>query len=129
MARVVMKEKELALNNKTKSSKKKVERQETKQKDKAKQVADFDEKEKIKKALIKKALGFVHSEVVEEYVFDEDGEIKISKRKVTKKFSPPDVPAVKILLEEFEQKQDFSHMTEQELEEEKNRLLKQLKDV
>jgi hypothetical protein len=90
---------------------------------------NFNRKEKIKQALIKKALGFMHNEVVEEYVFDEDGEVKLSKRKVTKKFSPPDIPAAKILLEEFEDKQDLSQMTVEELEKEKSRLLKQLKEV
>lgn len=87
------------------------------------------EKEKIKQALIKKAMGFSHDEIVEEYVIGDEGEVKLSKRKITKKFSPPDIPAAKILLEEFEEKTDFAQMTLEELEEEKQKLLKELKDI
>ena len=36
--------------------------------------------EKLKKALIKKALGYDATEVVEEYVSGEEGEIKLTKK-------------------------------------------------
>ena len=49
--------------------------------------------------LVKKALGYDVKEVVEEYVSDEDGEIKLTKKKVTKKNVPPDLTALKILLD------------------------------
>ena len=39
----------------------------------------------FKEALIKKALGYDATEIVEEYVSGEEGEIKLSKKKVTKK--------------------------------------------
>ena len=77
----------------------------------------------FKDALIKKALGYDAVEVVEEYVSCDEGEIKLSKKKVTKKNVPPDLSAIKILMEE----QAFlgvTQMSDQELEEEKNRLLK-----
>ncbi len=95
-----------------------------------KEIEDsLSQKEKLKQALIKKAMGFSHNEVVEEYVISEEGDVKLSKRKITKKFSPPDIPAVKILLEEFEEKFDFENMTEEELEKEKQKLLEELKNL
>ena len=63
-------------------------------KNKAVSNADF------KDALIKKALGYDAVEVVEEYVSCDEGEIKLSKKKVTKKNVPPDLSAIKILMEE-----------------------------
>lgn len=77
--------------------------------------------EKIKAALIKKALGYDATEVVEEYVGDEDGEVKLAKKKITKKNVPPDITALKILIDEEE---SVSDMTDEELETEKERLLK-----
>lgn len=85
-----------------------------------------EEKEQIVNALRKKAIGFNHDEIVEEYVCTEDGEIKLSKRKITKKFIPPDIPAVKILLGQFEKQSNLSLLTDQQLKEEKKRLLEEL---
>ncbi|MBE5734169.1 MAG: hypothetical protein E7347_03860 [Clostridiales bacterium] len=78
----------------------------------------------LKEALIKKALGYDQTEVVEEYVSGEEGEIKLTKKKVTKKNVPPDITALKILLEG--QEQPLSEMTDEQLKEEKVRLLKLL---
>ena len=77
----------------------------------------------LKDALIKKALGCSHTEVVEEYV-TEEGEIKLTKKKVTTKNEPPDVTAIKLLIEE---KDDLTEMTDEELEAEKKRLIGLLK--
>ncbi len=88
------------------------------------------EESELKKALLKKALGFSCDEVVEEYALDENGQPVLSKKKVTKKFNPPDIVAMKLLLE----KQDFltdeklSQMTDSELKKERRRLLKLLKE-
>ena len=57
--------------------------------------------EKLKKALLKKALGYVAKEQVCEYSVDENGEEVLSKKKVTKKQLSPDLAALKILLEKF----------------------------
>ena len=46
--------------------------------------------EGVKKALIRCAVGFDTSEVVEEYTMDE-GELKLVKRKVTRRDVPPDI--------------------------------------
>lgn len=77
----------------------------------------------IKEALVKVALGYSVGEVTEEYGV-EDGELKLVKRKETKKDIPPDLKAVKLLLEE----KDYSALSDEELEAEKQRLLRQLKE-
>ena len=77
-------------------------------------------------ALIKKALGYDATEVVEEYVSSEEGEIKLTKKKVTKKNVPPDMAALKILLDENDK--PISEMTDEQLKEEKARLLKLLQN-
>lgn len=78
----------------------------------------------IQSALIKKALGYDVTETIEEYVENQEGEIKLSKKKITKKNVPPDVTAIKILLEE--NKLDVKNMSDEELESEKIRLLELL---
>ena len=94
-------------------------------KGKSKQKKKVD-KTDLEQALIKKALGYDATEVVEEYVGDGD-EIKLSKKKVTTKNVPPDMSALKFLLDES-QKQ-VGEMTDQELYEEKVRLLCLLKEI
>ena len=83
-----------------------------------KTISDF------KQVLIKKALGYDVKEIVEEYVSDEDGTVKLSKKKVTKKNVPPDLTALKMLLESDK---PISSMSDKELEKEKTRLLELLK--
>ncbi|MBQ3116189.1 MAG: hypothetical protein IJC07_04095 [Clostridia bacterium] len=78
----------------------------------------------FKEALIKKALGYDATEVVEEYVAGEEGEVKLSKKKVTKKNVPPDITAIKILLES--QTENVEDMSDEQLEKEKERLIKLL---
>lgn len=82
----------------------------------------------LESALLKKALGYDHDEVVEEYTVDEEGEVKLTKKKVTTKHFSPDIPAAKILLEEFNKNTNiYENMTEIELQKEKNKLIKLLK--
>lgn len=72
-------------------------------------------------ALKKCAVGLETNEIVEE--FDaKDGELKLIKRKVTKRDIPPDIKAVKMLMEEG----GVDGLTIEELEEEKKNLLKLL---
>ena len=49
--------------------------------------------EKILKTLYKRATGYTKDEVVEEYSVT-DGEMELVKRKVTKKYYPPDNSAL-----------------------------------
>ncbi|MBQ7339598.1 MAG: hypothetical protein IJW43_01950 [Clostridia bacterium] len=83
-----------------------------------------DDVKKAKKALIKRALGYDAKETVEEYVKGEDG-IILTKKKVTKKPVPPDVSALKVLLE-LEPDKAISNMSEEELVLERERLLREL---
>ena len=78
----------------------------------------------VGEALLKAALGCRVAEVTEEYA-EVDGELKLLKRKKTKKDIPPDLKAVQLLLETREEK-DISALSDEELEEEKQRLLRML---
>ena len=82
------------------------------------------QEDKIREAIMKVALGYSVGEVTEEYDA-RDGELKLVKRKETHKDVPPDLKAVKLLLEDGT---DYSALSDEELEEEKNRLLQKLKD-
>ena len=78
----------------------------------------------IKEAIMKVALGYSLEEVTEEYGV-EDGQLKLVKRKETKKDIPPDLKAVKLLMED----KDYSVLSDEELEAEKQKLLKRLKEA
>ncbi|MBR1983068.1 MAG: hypothetical protein IKA12_00070 [Clostridia bacterium] len=80
--------------------------------------------ESLKTALLKKALGYSVTETVEEYVGSDEGEIKLLKKKVTKKKVPPDVTALKMLIDE--NKVSVSEYTDEQLEIERQRLLREL---
>ena len=73
-------------------------------------------------ALLKVAIGYSVEEVTEEYA-QVDGEMKLLKRKETKKDVPPDLKAVQLLLGN---KGNLANLSDEELEKEKNRLLKEL---
>ena len=85
--------------------------------------------EKILKTLLKRATGYTKDEVVEEYNAS-GGEMELVKRKVTKKNIPPDISAVKVLLELYGNvnEYDLSKMTDEELLIERNKLLLRLKE-
>ena len=85
---------------------------------------DEKREEKIGEALLKVALGYQVAEVTEEYV-DVDGELKLTKRKKTKKDVPPDLKAVQLLLAKNSGGQ-FATLSDEELETEKEKLLKEL---
>lgn len=88
----------------------------------------MEDEDKIKKALLKKALGYSADEVVEEYSCD-DGKMKLSKKKVTKKHYSPDISAVKVLLERYYKTYEDKvlAMSDEELLLEQERLKKNLK--
>ncbi len=77
----------------------------------------------VKSALKKCAVGFGTSEVVEEFSV-EDGELKLVKKKVTQRDIPPDIKAVKMLLEES----GCASLSDEELEEERQKLCRMLKE-
>ena len=77
----------------------------------------------MKKALLKKALGYVTQETVSEFSDGEDG-VKLIKKRVTRKSIPPDVTALKMILDETSP--DIEGLSDEELEKEKLRLLQLL---
>lgn len=82
---------------------------------------------KIERALIKRAIGYSVTETVEEFADNED-EMRLTKRKVTKKDVPPDISAAKLLLDMETEEVDVESLSDSELEEEKQRLLKILEE-
>ena len=78
----------------------------------------------IRNALLKCATGLSASETVEEFALDGDGQLKLVKRKVTKRDVPPDIKAVKMLMES----QAVAPLSDEELEREREKLLKMLKE-
>lgn len=80
------------------------------------------EEENIKEALIKCATGSSASEVVEEFAAV-DGELKLVKKKITRRDIPPDIKAVKMLLDGNEET-----LSDEELEAEKSKLISMLKE-
>ena len=92
--------------------------------EKRKVVKRKAKEEKIGEALLKVALGYQVAEVTEEYA-EVDGQLKLTKRKKTKKDVPPDLKAVQLLLTSKEEN-GFSGWSDEELEKEKKRLLKEL---
>ena len=83
------------------------------------------QEEKIGDALMKVALGYQIAEVTEEYA-EVNGELKLTKRKKTKKDVPPDLKAVQLLLSSS-QSTDYSGWTDEALQAEKERLLTEIK--
>ena len=78
--------------------------------------------EDLKGALKKCAVGFGTSEVVEEFSV-EDGELRLVKKKVTRRDVPPDIKAVKLLMEG-----DAGALSDEEIEKKKKNLEKMLKE-
>ena len=73
----------------------------------------------LEQALKKCAVGFDVGETVEEFAV-QDGELKLVKRKVTKKAVPPDISAAKLLLES---ETPVAAWSDEQLAAEKERLL------
>ncbi len=82
-------------------------------------------KQKIKNAMVKKAIGYDAEEVVEEYQDNDEG-LKLTKRKITKKHYPPDTTAARLVLD-AQSENTLSSLSDEELLKEKQRLLNKLK--
>ena len=78
----------------------------------------------LKSAIIKRALGYDTTEIIEEYTEGEQGQIRLVKRKVTTKNVPPDTSAIKMLLEQTEP--SICSLSDEQLQSEKDRLIKLL---
>ncbi len=86
----------------------------------------MDLKDKLKQTLIKKATGYKVEESVCEYGMEDD-QIKLVKKKVSTKYYPPDLSAINMLLTEKES--DYKSLTDEELEEEKQKILNLIKEI
>lgn len=80
-------------------------------------------REEVLGALYRRAVGCSADEVVEEYAVCEDGSQQLVKRRVKKRELPPDMAAVRLLLEA---EKPLASLTEEELAAEKRRLLRLL---
>ena len=82
------------------------------------------------KALKSCIKGITTKEVVTEYAVDEEtGKLKGVKQKVSEKTIPPNVDLLKLIYPHMvEEKLDYNKLTDEELEKEKIRLLKELKE-
>ncbi|MGN0771851.1 MAG: hypothetical protein ACI4MI_04630 [Christensenellales bacterium] len=81
--------------------------------------------EDLKKALYKKAIGYTAKEVVEEYGGEEGN---LVKKKVSKKHVPPDMSAIKALMELQEENDELTGKSDDELEEMLRQLTQQLEE-
>ncbi len=79
------------------------------------------ERDDIYGAVVKRAVGYEARETVEEYAMV-DGSLELVKKRITLKDVPPDMTAAKMLFDES----DVSSMTDEQLQSEKLRLLKEL---
>ena len=79
--------------------------------------------DKVRDAVLKVALGFTVEEVTEEYDA-RDGELKLVGRRETHKDIPPDLKAVRLLLEGT----DYSALSDEQLEAERARLAAALEE-
>ncbi len=82
---------------------------------------NISDEDSVKRALIKCATGLSASETVEEFSV-ENGELKLVKKKITRREIPPDIKAVKLLLDGREE------LSDEELEAEKQKLMDMLKE-
>lgn len=84
----------------------------------------------LKNILLKLANGFTYTETTEEYSPQKEQEesLVLSKRKVSTHYVPPDMLAIKMLLENDRKKVDsLSAMTDEELLSLRSKLLNELK--
>ena len=90
-------------------------------------IDSFDKK--TKEAIISLVSGLTTKEEINEYVFDEDDKkMKLVKQKIKTNTLPPNTDIIKFLFLKRDSENDFSGYTNEELEMEKQKLLKQLKE-
>lgn len=75
----------------------------------------------IMEAVVKRAVGYEARETVEEYAMV-DGSLELVKKRITTKDVPPDMTAAKLIFDDC----DYSALSDEQLEEEKKRLLSEL---
>lgn len=90
----------------------------------------MQEQDKLSGALMTRAVGCTTEEVVEEYAWDsEQQDMHLVKRKITRKSLPPDIGAVKTMLELYgDDDNQYAKLSDQDLLKEKDKLLKILRE-
>ena len=84
----------------------------------------------IRKALVKKASGYMCEEVTNEYLVGDNGEERLLKKKVSKKYVPSDLAAVKMLLDMFTEKEiSYENYSDVELDKEAIKLFKEYQEM
>ena len=81
----------------------------------------------LMKSLLKRAKGYRYNEVQEEYSVKEDGEFVLTKKKIVRKYCPPDASALKAYMD-IAGEQNAASMSVEELENEKQKLMDKIKD-
>ena len=81
----------------------------------------------LMKSLLKRAKGYRYNEVQEEYSIKEDGEFVLTKKKIVRKYCPPDASALKAYMD-IAGEQNTASMSDEELENEKQKLMDKIKD-
>ena len=87
------------------------------------------DKERVLNGLQRRAEGLEAEERIVEYVLDEDGTRRAVKEKTQYKYYPPDVAAAKACLELAKTEDDFSALSDEDIEMEKLRLLRELENL
>lgn len=90
-------------------------------------MIDKKNQKKIKQALLDKAIGYTTQEITEEYGISGD-EFVLQKRKMSTKSYPPDLSALQMLMGEDNTDNKLMNLTSEQLEQEKVRLIKLLKE-
>lgn len=73
--------------------------------------------------------GMVVKEITKEFVADDKGDLVLTKKKVNEKMMPPNIDIIKMIYASTKDNANRYHeMTDEELEREKIRLLKKLKE-
>ena len=85
---------------------------------------------KLDDALFNRAIGFTKDEVTEEYSMVED-KLTLVKKKLNSKYYPPELKAIEMVMEKYGLNADnmYEKYNLAELEEEKERLIKLLKEA
>lgn len=78
--------------------------------------------EEIVKSIIKRAKGYRYQEVQEEYSYEDGKRPVLTKKKVAKKYCPPDASALKVYMD-ITSGEEVKDMSDEELERERDRLI------
>lgn len=90
-------------------------------------ISELDKQ--TKQAIQQLLLGLTTKEETNEYIKDEsDGQLKLIKQRIKTNTIPPSVDIIKLLINKQSLETDYSNLSNEQLLEEKQKLLKQLKE-